>query len=160
MVWRHCVCFKRGPYFRDRVPIGTVFTFWVPTYVSESLFSLFLAKNYAMNVNIFCMCKTLGKFDLSVWVNPCTIIILWSNFICRHLLHATLLENLDLYFCLRIKFYKSLFWVPFFDCRGSLLGDDLPICWHVHMFTCSYVDQMIRWPEDRMTRLHDDHMTT
>ena len=38
-------CSPKGPYFRDRVPIGTFFDFlgpyWVPIYISRSLFSMF-----------------------------------------------------------------------------------------------------------------------
>ena len=30
----------KGPYFRDRVPIGTFLTFWVPIYISGSLYSV------------------------------------------------------------------------------------------------------------------------
>ena len=30
---------KKGPHLEDRVPIGTFFTFWVPMYLSGSLFS-------------------------------------------------------------------------------------------------------------------------
>ena len=42
-VHRHCS--QKGPYYRDRVPIGTFLTFlgpyWVPIYISGSLFSVF-----------------------------------------------------------------------------------------------------------------------
>ena len=34
-------CSQMGPYFRDRVPIGTFLTFWFPIYISGSLFSVF-----------------------------------------------------------------------------------------------------------------------
>ena len=34
-------CGKKGPHFRDWVPIGTFLTFWVPILCSGSLFSLF-----------------------------------------------------------------------------------------------------------------------
>ena len=33
-------CSQKGPYFRDRVPIGTFLTFWVPIYISGSLYSV------------------------------------------------------------------------------------------------------------------------
>ena len=38
MVWH---CGKKGPYFRDQVPLGTFLTIRVPIYNSGSLFSVF-----------------------------------------------------------------------------------------------------------------------
>ena len=37
-------CSKKGPHFRDRVPIGTFLTFWVPNHTSGYLFSEFGCK--------------------------------------------------------------------------------------------------------------------
>ena len=34
-------CPKKDPYHRDRVPLGTFLVFWVPIYISGSLFSVF-----------------------------------------------------------------------------------------------------------------------
>ena len=34
-------CPQNGPYYRDRVIIGTFLAFWVPIYISGSLFSVF-----------------------------------------------------------------------------------------------------------------------
>ena len=51
-------CSQKGPYFRDRVPIGTFLTFWVPI---GSLFSLFLAK--------FTQRMSIQSAYMQQWVN-------------------------------------------------------------------------------------------
>ena len=42
-IWEHCS--EKGPYSRDRVPIRTFETFWVPIYFSGYLFSVFWLKS-------------------------------------------------------------------------------------------------------------------
>ena len=37
-------CSKKGPYYRDRVSIGTFLAFWVPFYISGSLFSTIICR--------------------------------------------------------------------------------------------------------------------
>ena len=41
VLMQHYALILKGPYFRDRVPIGTFLTFWVPIHISGSLFSAF-----------------------------------------------------------------------------------------------------------------------
>ena len=41
VLMQHYALTLKGPYFRDRVPIGTILTFWVPIYISRYLFSVF-----------------------------------------------------------------------------------------------------------------------
>ena len=55
-------CSQKGPYFRDRVPIGPIFDFLgpysVPIYISGSLFSVFWLKS-----------RKKCKFSLHVHIN-------------------------------------------------------------------------------------------
>ena len=51
---RHC--HLKGPYYRDRVPIGTLLAFWVPIYISGSLFSVFWlhsCKEYQFSLHVY-----------------------------------------------------------------------------------------------------------
>ena len=51
---RHC--HLKGPYYRDGVPIGTLLAFWVPIYISGSLFSVFWlhsCKEYQFSLHVY-----------------------------------------------------------------------------------------------------------
>ena len=62
-------CYQKGPYLGTWVPKGIFLTFWVPIYISGSLFSVFWL-------------HARKKFSLHVWVNlnlwwvkSCTIVV-------------------------------------------------------------------------------------
>ena len=63
------------------------------------------------------MYTTMSYLDLSVMSNDhCTVII---HICCEVMLYTlALLPNFDFYLCLRVKFHKSLFWVPILAAGG------------------------------------------
>ena len=106
-------CSQTGPYLRDQVPTETFLTLWVPIYISRSLFSLVCK---IKNVNSVYMYTTMSKLDLCSLKKSFAL----GNglHICRHWLSVTLLANLDLYLCLRVRFHKLSFSVPILAAEG------------------------------------------
>ena len=98
-------CSQKGPYFRDRVPIGTFLTFWVPIYIPGSLLSLFWLDSREENVNSVCMYTKMSKLDLCS-LKP-SLALGNALHIYRHWFCVTLLANFDSYLRSGDGFHKS-----------------------------------------------------
>ena len=60
-------CSEKGPYFRDRVPIGIFLTFWVligSLFIFQGLYFQCFGSIHAKNVNSVCMYATMSELDL------------------------------------------------------------------------------------------------
>ena len=60
-------CSPKGPYFRDRVLIGTFLTFWVPIgslFIFQGPYFQYFGYIHAKNVNSVCMYATMSELDL------------------------------------------------------------------------------------------------
>ena len=106
-----------------RVPIiGTFLAFWVPIYISGSLFSVFWLHS-----------REECRFSLHVYNNELSheahhLCSLEPSFahenclnICRHWFRVTLLANFDFPHAYALNFINCCFG-PYFGCWGSLLG--------------------------------------
>ena len=107
-------------WFRDPSPYRDLFGFlgpyWVSIYISGSLFSVFwLHSREECLIQSTCIQQWVILICLW-WVMTCTVII---HICCEVMLHTlALLPNFDFYLCLRVKFHKSLFWVPILAAGG------------------------------------------
>ena len=123
-------CSQKGPYFRDRVPIGTFLTFGSLFIFQGPYFQCF-GEIHTKNVNSVCMYTIMSRLDLC---SLKTSIALRNGLhTCSHWFCVTLLANFGSYLCLHVGFHKScfesLFWLPrvpiwslFYKKVGSLLG--------------------------------------
>ena len=92
-------CLQRGPYIGTRVPI----------------ISVLASFTRRMSIQSACIQQWVILICLW-WVMTCTVII---HICCEVMLHTlAILPNFDFYLCLRVKFHKSLFWVPILAAGG------------------------------------------
>ena len=106
-------CGQKGPYFRDRVPMGTFLTFWVPVgpylYCRVTIFSVLAKFMQRMSIKSACTQQWMNLVCLW-WVNSCTIIV------CRYWFCVKLLANHDFTVSYALNFinlcFGSLFWLP------------------------------------------------
>ena len=109
-----------GSLFRDPGPyrdlFGVLGPYWISIYISRSLFSVFwLHSREECLIQSTCIQQWVILICLW-WVMTCTVII---HICCEVMLHTlAILPNFDFYLCLRVKFHKSLFWVPILAAGG------------------------------------------
>ena len=103
-VWYSVHCSKKGSYYRDRVPIGTFFTFWVPIFFSGSLFSV-CCYIHANNVNSVCKHTAIRKLVL-LTINMSVMSKFMHNY-CRYWFCVSLLVNSNLFSCFCVTFYEQ-----------------------------------------------------
>ena len=125
----HTHCSQKGPYFRDRVPIGTFLTFWIPIYISRSLFSMFW-----LNSREECQFSLHVRNNEWTWsVQSKTIICSWkwSPFVkTGFVLHCWKILVFTSAYALNFKNHRfgSLFWLPRVPI-GSLFHEKLGPYW-------------------------------
>ena len=113
-VWYSVHCSKKGSYYRDRVPIGTFFTFWVPIFF-RSLFSV-CCYIHANNVNSVCKHTAIRKLVL-LTINMSVMSKFMHNY-CRYWFCVSLLVNSNLFSCLCVKFHEQWVQVPILVAEG------------------------------------------
>ena len=72
----HCPRNRKGPFYRDRVPIGTFLAFWVPIYISGFLFSVFWVPIFPI-FSVWFWVTLLANFDIF----PCLRVKFYKTFI-------------------------------------------------------------------------------
>ena len=72
IIWLHTTAPKRVPFWGNRVPIWTFFTFGIPReslFIFQGPYFQCFGFIYAKNVNSVCMYTTMSYLDLSVMSN-------------------------------------------------------------------------------------------
>ena len=76
-----CTVGKKSTYFRDGVPLGTFFTFWVPIHFSGSLFSVLGVNShekYQFSLHVYSFEETC-VIDLSVMGFPFRMVSIFAG---------------------------------------------------------------------------------
>ena len=137
-----CHCQQKGPYYRDRVPIGTFLASWVPIgslFIFQGPYFRFFGFIYAKNVNSVCMYTTMSYLDLSVMSNDMHCYYTY----CEVMLHVFIIKDnwpVTIAESFSHDFHKSLFWflilaaggtywVLISQTNGSLLGPYFTYKW-------------------------------
>ena len=131
-------CSEKGPYFRDRVPIGTFFTFWVPLRTIFSVFSLNSGKECQFSQHTYSFRKTCVTDQWSVAIDMSVMSKFmhhcWGYWLEVRILCYTLGKLIFYAYALIIYVFG-----PYFGCQGSLLDPSFIKTWIlISELSCPY----------------------